>query len=67
MEKVCPMYEKCPLLPTLSEKEREEVVKKYCKGDFESCARKKSKTAEKCRLQTLCRTVRWSRNSISPT
>ncbi len=47
MEKVCPMYEKCPLLPTLSEKEREEVVKKYCKGDFESCARKKIKDSGK--------------------
>ncbi len=47
MEKVCPMYEKCPLLPTLSEKEREEVVKKYCKGDFESCARKKTKDSGK--------------------
>ncbi len=43
MEKVCPMFEKCPLLPTLPEDLREKVIKEYCKGDFEKCARKKIK------------------------
>ncbi len=47
MEKVCPMFEKCPLQPKLSEEQREAVIKNYCKGNFENCARKKIKDSGK--------------------
>jgi hypothetical protein len=47
VEKVCPMFEKCPLLPRLSEVQRKVLIENYCKGDFSKCARKKIKDSGK--------------------
>ena len=44
---VCPMFENCKIFASLSEREKEEIVKRYCKANFKSCARKKLKDQEK--------------------